>query len=60
VSEAQLVREALDVALREAAVAPPHGALDEFVRSAGKLARRHRLAAGRFDREAIYDERLTP
>jgi hypothetical protein len=61
VSEAQVVREALDVALREVAVSPPRAAaagLDEFTRSARRLAKGHRLASRRFRRDAIYDERL--
>lgn len=60
VSEAELVRQALDEMLREVLGARVHRreALDRLLDNTRRLAEHHRLPDGyRFDRDALYAER---
>jgi len=60
VSEAELVRQALDEMLREVLGARAHRreALTRLLDNTRRLAEQHRLPAGyRFDRDALYAER---
>ncbi len=57
VSEAELVRRALDAALADALAAPPAGSpLDELLAHTRQLGEGRRLEGG-WDREALYDDR---
>ena len=56
VSQAELVRRALDAALADGPVAPPPGSpLDELLAHTRQLGEGRRLA-GEWDREALYDD----
>ena len=58
VSEAELVRRALDEFLREADDAPRRDVLEQLLANTRRLAERHRFPAHyRFDRAELYAER---
>jgi hypothetical protein len=69
VSEAELTRRALDAVLREetrgeppraATKAAQERALDELLENARRISAEHRFPEGyRFDRDALYEDRLT-
>lgn len=56
VSEAELVRRALDNFDGDAVARTSHGSVDELIEITRRLAAKHRLPAGyRFDRDELYD-----
>lgn len=62
ISEAELVRRALDAALRSQGsvhlTAPRRAALTQFLENAKRIAEGHAFPEGyRFDRDELYDER---
>ena len=58
ITEAELIRQALDALLRDAEEASRQGQLDELIGNTRRLAQRHRVPAGyRFRRAALYEER---
>ena len=63
ISEAELVRQALDASLTDIASKPSsrRSELDELLERTRDLASRHRLPSGyRFNREELYADRTRP